>query len=141
MRVSGSSTLCLGLIGLPGVSATCCARLRNSTRWEQPRVSVGKYRYVNADGKDDFSPNSVLWRNWSELAQFRHSCGHEESARRTRLNGLTLFIGPAGLEPATPCLEGRCSIQLSYGPVRPVSLPRRDGPVSALTCGMEIAAG
>ncbi len=22
---------------------------------------------------------------------------------------------PAGLEPATPCLEGRCSIQLSYG--------------------------
>ena len=21
---------------------------------------------------------------------------------------------PAGLEPATPCLEGRCSIQLSY---------------------------
>jgi hypothetical protein len=28
----------------------------------------------------------------------------------------TLQIGPAGLEPATPCLEGRCSIQLSYGP-------------------------
>ena len=25
-------------------------------------------------------------------------------------------IGPAGLEPATPCLEGRCSIHLSYGP-------------------------
>ena len=22
---------------------------------------------------------------------------------------------PAGLEPATPCLEGRCSIRLSYG--------------------------
>ncbi len=22
---------------------------------------------------------------------------------------------PAGLEPATSCLEGRCSIQLSYG--------------------------
>src|SRR5262245_3955436 len=26
-------------------------------------------------------------------------------------------VGPAGLEPATPCLEGRCSIHLSYGPV------------------------
>lgn len=24
---------------------------------------------------------------------------------------------PAGLEPATPCLEGKCSIQLSYGTV------------------------
>ena|SRR5215471_13043687 len=30
--------------------------------------------------------------------------------------GCKLLIGPAGLEPATPCLEGRCSIQLSYGP-------------------------
>src|SRR5262249_14163072 len=25
-------------------------------------------------------------------------------------------VGPARLERATPCLEGRCSIQLSYGP-------------------------
>ena len=24
-------------------------------------------------------------------------------------------VRPAGLEPATPCLEGRCSIRLSYG--------------------------
>gem|GEM_PF-6334924 len=25
--------------------------------------------------------------------------------------------GPAGLEPATPCLKGRCPNQLSYGPM------------------------
>jgi hypothetical protein len=25
------------------------------------------------------------------------------------------MVRPAGLEPATTCLEGRCSIQLSYG--------------------------
>src|SRR5438093_2391456 len=31
-------------------------------------------------------------------------------------------IGPAGLEPATPCLEGRCSIHLSYGPDAVASL-------------------
>ena len=29
---------------------------------------------------------------------------------------------PAGLEPATLCLEGRCSIQLSYGASKPINL-------------------
>lgn len=29
------------------------------------------------------------------------------------LNGVE---GPMGLEPMTPCLKGRCSNQLSYGP-------------------------
>jgi hypothetical protein len=33
-------------------------------------------------------------------------------------------VGEAGLEPTTPGLEGRCSIQLSYSPVSAiVSLP------------------
>ena len=27
--------------------------------------------------------------------------------------------GPVGLEPTTPCLKGRCSNQLSYGPKTP----------------------
>jgi hypothetical protein len=30
------------------------------------------------------------------------------------------MVGPAGLEPATPDLEGRCSIQMSYGPLESV---------------------
>ncbi len=30
---------------------------------------------------------------------------------------------PAGLEPATPGLEGRCSIQMSYGRTVPNDLP------------------
>ena len=36
---------------------------------------------------------------------------------RNELNAkdLLLLAIPAGLEPATLCLEGRCSIQLSYG--------------------------
>jgi hypothetical protein len=29
-----------------------------------------------------------------------------------------ILVRPAGLEPATPCLEGRCSIHLSYGRIR-----------------------
>ena len=27
------------------------------------------------------------------------------------------MVGEAGLEPATPGLEGRCSVQLSYSPL------------------------
>ena len=41
-------------------------------------------------------------------------------ARRQVLNplkGLGL-VGAAGLEPATTCLEGRCSIHLSYAPIQ-----------------------
>jgi hypothetical protein len=30
--------------------------------------------------------------------------------------GLIELVGAAGLEPATTCLEGRCSIHLSYAP-------------------------
>src|SRR5262245_46437819 len=32
---------------------------------------------------------------------------------------------PAGFEPATPCLEGRCSIQLSYGILLKQAVARR----------------
>ena len=35
-----------------------------------------------------------------------------------RANAKIAFVeGPVGLEPTTPCLKGRCSNQLSYGPV------------------------
>ncbi len=37
---------------------------------------------------------------------------------------------PAGLEPATLCLEGRCSIQLSYGTALSDSQPYIAGGLS-----------
>lgn len=33
------------------------------------------------------------------------------------LGNFTNMEGPVGLEPTTPCLKGRCSNQLSYGPI------------------------
>ena len=38
--------------------------------------------------------------------------------------GWEKLVGPAGLEPATLCLEGRCSIHLSYGPPSFSSVPQ-----------------
>ena len=35
-------------------------------------------------------------------------------ASNSALGGIMNLVNPAGLEPATVCLEGRCSIQLSY---------------------------
>ena len=37
------------------------------------------------------------------------------------------MVGEAGLEPATPDLEGRCSIQLSYSPGRLAEMPDAQG--------------
>lgn len=47
------------------------------------------------------------------------------------VNSLKLkdMVGPARFERATLCLEGRCSIQLSYGPVSFIlAAPHRFGP-------------
>jgi len=42
------------------------------------------------------------------------------------------MVGEAGLEPTTPGLEGRCSIQLSYSPVFPIAYHLRS-PLSSPT--------
>jgi hypothetical protein len=42
----------------------------------------------------------------------------EKTKERTQLFDVKGFVvGPEGFEPPTLCFEGRCSIQLSYGPV------------------------
>ena len=38
----------------------------------------------------------------------------QKTPTRNRVGAYSILVNPAGLEPATVCLEGRCSIQLSY---------------------------
>ena len=40
--------------------------------------------------------------------------GNKKPQNRRAILGFTYLVNPAGFEPATVCLEGRCSIQLSY---------------------------
>lgn len=50
--------------------------------------------------------------------------GEWSTWRNTFLEDFKNVVRPARVERATPCLEGRCSIQLSYGrkPTRPHSM-------------------
>jgi hypothetical protein len=56
------------------------------------------------------------------------------------------MVGEAGLEPATPGLEGRCSIQLSYSPAgyRFPIVPSREFagvPIVKATANSDLSAG
>ncbi len=42
--------------------------------------------------------------------------GNHAKKKEVDANTGTYLVGAAGLEPATPDLEGRCSIQMSYAP-------------------------
>ncbi len=52
---------------------------------------------------------------WKTLAEQKRVRQVPEGKRKK-------MVGAAGLEPATLCLEGRCSIHLSYAPMLPTSL-------------------
>jgi hypothetical protein len=50
-----------------------------------------------------------------------------------------LLVGAAGLEPATTCLEGRCSIHLSYAPAAELSPRLGRGQTSAYHSALPVA--
>ena len=59
-------------------------------------------------------PRSFECETFRQLQNvYRKIKSFEGSENRWKL--LILLVRPAGFEPATLCLEGRCSIQLSYG--------------------------
>jgi hypothetical protein len=102
--------------------ATECSMLRESPlkKITAPNAAT-KSSTVAADGRLRMAVNhGKHWRARQDSEPFATS--GSESRRfpedgRTRPPRICEVARPAGLEPATPGLEGRCSIQLSYGRV------------------------
>jgi hypothetical protein len=70
------------------------------------------------DSTDGFQtpvlPPSLL--NLEEIDSYKIIYSGFLAAAKTPRILLKPLVGAAGLEPATLCLEGRCSIRLSYAP-------------------------
>lgn len=84
-------------------------RLKPWTKSTGPKTASGKARAARNSYKTGLyaKPAKKIRRHLRDARHF---------VNFLKTNYYKMAI-PAGLEPATPCLEGKCSIQLSYGTV------------------------
>ena len=72
-----------------------------------------------------FAPLASRTHDYELLLQFcrgyKATLAHAHVKTRPQGSGFYME-GPVGLEPTTPCLKGRCSNQLSYGPLNGTNL-------------------
>ena len=84
------------------VSRVIFGKVDHKTSWRQPGVI--SLRGLSLLNLEEISSYKFIYSIfWAEAEESR--------------NLLKTLVGAAGLEPATLCLEGRCSIRLSYAPV------------------------
>ena len=79
-----------------------------SSNWT--RITASRPRFMART----FFEGIGLWAQHPSTVQFIHGT-LSSLCPSTKSVGAFKMATPAGLEPATTCLEGRCSIQLSYG--------------------------
>lgn len=79
--------------------------------WEQDKATMLIYKQMLFPAGIQLSPDKKVYiPEISAIYRYGSNKKAPEEADFTRLEG------PLGLEPRTPCLKGRCSNQLSYGP-------------------------
>lgn len=80
--------------------------------WQQDKVTMSVYKQMLFPAGIQLSQDKKVYiPEISPIYRYGSTKKAPEGANSTRLEG------PVGLEPTTPCLKGRCSNRLSYGPV------------------------
>ncbi len=84
--------------------------------WKLDRRTLGIYKQMLFPGGIQLTPDKKVYiPKISPIYLYKTQKTAPEGTDFTRLEG------PMGLEPMTPCLKGRCSNQLSYGPIMDVN--------------------
>ena len=89
------------------------------------------YGSRQGDRGPDFPPPPLPLRRltcvWGRSGKNRYAFGKHGKRQLSRHTGnyLTKLVGTAGLEPATPCSQGKCATRLRYVPTLLKNIPTR----------------
>jgi hypothetical protein len=99
-----------------GIGSICNAKLNKAagTNNLAPAIFFVKKVAIHSGHRLDSKPTTGERQLYSRETR----CDAKRSAKATLVTCRFKMVGEAGIEPTTPGLEGRCSIQLSYSPVR-----------------------
>jgi hypothetical protein len=106
--IAGLALACALVFALDGaVFRSAAADYDRIRRMARPDPHDTRRKVLIAGNSRSLALHPRLAEEWMGHGDFAVSCLHIS------------LVGAAGLEPATTCLEGRCSIHLSYAPTLP----------------------
>ena len=80
--------------------------------WQQDKTTMRVYKQKLFPAGIQLSPDKKIF-----IPEISHIYTFGETKKAPEGTDLTSMEGPVRLELTTPCLKGRCSNQLSYGPL------------------------